>query len=136
MFAVLETPMLLAPALRRVILPVALSGFGATLGLVFTAAWSGLLFALMLINGDSQRTFAVSRLTFVTRFSVGCGQMMAASAPALIRGALCFVFIQRQLVQGLTAGGKGQRRARLTARTSVGWWSATAAGLSKSQAPR
>ena len=40
-------------ALRRVILPLTLPGLGATLGFVFTAAWSELLFALMLINSDS-----------------------------------------------------------------------------------
>ena len=91
-------------ALRRVILPLTLPGLGATLGFVFTAAWSELLFALMLINSDSQKTFAVGLLTFVTKFSVGWGQMMAASVLALIPAVLFFVFIQRYLVQGLTAG--------------------------------
>jgi multiple sugar transport system permease protein len=91
-------------ALRRVILPLTLPGLGATLGFVFTAAWSELLFALMLINSDSQKTFAVGLLTFVTKFSVGWGQMTAASVLALIPAVLFFVFIQRYLVQGLTAG--------------------------------
>ncbi|HUL06798.1 MAG TPA: carbohydrate ABC transporter permease [Candidatus Acidoferrum sp.] len=91
-------------ALRRVILPLTLPGLGATLGFVFTAAWSELLFALMLINSDSQKTFAVGLLTFVTKFSVDWGQMMAASVLALIPAVLFFVFIQRYLVQGLTAG--------------------------------
>jgi multiple sugar transport system permease protein len=91
-------------ALRRVIVPLTLPGLGATLGFVFTAAWSELLFALMLINSDSQKTFAVGLLTFVTKFSVGWGQMMAASVLALIPAVLFFVFIQRYLVQGLTAG--------------------------------
>ena len=91
-------------ALRRVILPLTLPGLGATLGFVFTAAWSELLFALMLINSDSQKTFAVGLLTFVSKFSVDWGQMMAASVLALIPAVLFFVFIQRYLVQGLTAG--------------------------------
>ena len=91
-------------ALRRVILPLTLPGLGATLGFVFTAAWSELLFALMLINSDSQKTFAVGLLTFVTKFSVDWGQMMAACVLALIPAVLFFLFIQRYLVQGLTAG--------------------------------
>ena len=91
-------------ALRRVILPLTLPGLGATLGFVFTAAWSELLFALMLINSDSQKTFAVGLLTFVTKFSVDWGQMMAACVLALVPAVLFFLFIQRYLVQGLTAG--------------------------------
>ena len=93
-----------AGALRRVIVPLTLPGLGATLGFVFTAAWSELLFALMLINSDRQKTFAVGLLTFIGKFSVDWGQMMAASVLALIPACLFFVFIQRYLVQGLTAG--------------------------------
>jgi len=91
-------------ALRRVIVPLTLPGLGATLGFVFTAAWSELLFALMLINSDSQKTFAVGLLTFISKFSVDWGQMMAASVLALIPACAFFLFIQRYLVQGLTAG--------------------------------
>ena len=91
-------------ALVRVILPLTLPGMAATLGFVFTAAWSELLFALMLINSDSAMTFPVGLLTFVSKFSVDWGQMMAASVLALIPACLFFALIQRYLVQGLTAG--------------------------------
>ncbi|RUV71586.1 MAG: carbohydrate ABC transporter permease, partial [Mesorhizobium sp.] len=43
-------------------------------------------------------------LTFVSKFSVDFGQMMAAGVLALIPACLFFLFIQRYLVQGLTAG--------------------------------
>jgi multiple sugar transport system permease protein len=91
-------------ALWRVIVPLTLPGMGATLGFVFTAAWSELLFALMLINNDQKATFPVGLLTFVSKFSVDWGQMMAAAVLALIPACLFFAFIQRYLVQGLTAG--------------------------------
>lgn len=91
-------------ALRRVVLPLTLPGMGATLGFVFTAAWSEMLFALMLINSDSQKTFAVGLSTFVAKFGVDWGQMTAASVLALIPVCLFFAVIQRYLVQGLTAG--------------------------------
>jgi multiple sugar transport system permease protein len=91
-------------ALRRVIFPLTLPGMAATLGFVFTAAWSELLFALMLINSEEKMTFAVGLLTFVSKFSVDWGQMMAAAVLALIPACLFFAFIQRYLVQGLTAG--------------------------------
>ena len=91
-------------ALRRIIFPLTLPGLGATLGFVFTAAWSELLFALMLINSNDQMTFAVGLLTFVSKFSVDFGQMMAAGVLALLPACLFFAFIQRYLIQGLTAG--------------------------------
>src|SRR3954471_18970623 len=91
-------------AFRQIILPLTLPGIAATLGFVFTAAWSELLFALMLINGNDAATFPVGLLTFVSKFSVDFGQMMAAGVLALIPACLFFLFIQRYLVQGLTAG--------------------------------
>jgi multiple sugar transport system permease protein len=91
-------------ALRRIVLPLTMPGMGATLAFVFTAAWSELLFALMLINSESQKTFSVGLLTFVGKFAVDWGQMMAASVLALIPVCVFFVFLQRYLVTGLTAG--------------------------------
>ncbi|MHA1566904.1 MAG: carbohydrate ABC transporter permease [Alphaproteobacteria bacterium] len=91
-------------ALRKIVFPLTLPGMGATLGFVFTAAWSELLFALMLINSADNMTFPVGLLTFVSKFSVDFGQMMAAGVLALIPACLFFAFIQRYLIQGLTAG--------------------------------
>ena len=93
-----------AQAMRRVIVPLTLPGMGATLGFVFTAAWSELLFALMLISNETQKTFAVGLLTYIGKFAVDWGQMMAASILALIPVCIFFGFLQRYLVTGLTAG--------------------------------
>jgi multiple sugar transport system permease protein len=91
-------------ALRRVVVPLTLPGMAATLGFVFTAAWSELLFALMLINAEEKMTFPVGLLTFVSKFAVEWGQMMAATVLALIPACALFALIQRYLVRGLTAG--------------------------------
>ena len=91
-------------ALTRVILPLTLPGMAATVGFVFTAAWSELLFALMLIDDENEKTFAVGLLTFIGKFDVDWGQMMAASMLGLIPAGLFFLLLQRYLVAGLSAG--------------------------------
>ncbi|MCB8839921.1 carbohydrate ABC transporter permease [Aurantimonas sp. VKM B-3413] len=91
-------------AFRQIIVPLTLPGMAATLGFVFTAAWSELLFALMLISKTDVSTFPVGLLSFVSKFGVDFGQMMAAGVLALIPAVLFFLLIQRFLVQGLTAG--------------------------------
>ncbi len=91
-------------AVRQVILPLTLPGIAATLGFVFTAAWSELLFAMMLNSNDHKKTFPVGLLDFVSKFAVDFGQMMAAGVLALIPVCIFFFLIQRHLVQGLTAG--------------------------------
>jgi multiple sugar transport system permease protein len=93
-----------AGAAWRIVLPLTLPGLGAMLGFVFTAAWSELLFALMLNSSSSKNTFPVGLLSFVSKFSVDFGQMMAAGILALVPVCLFFMFVQRYLVQGLTAG--------------------------------
>lgn len=91
-------------ALRTVLVPLTLPGLAATTGFVFTAAWSELLFALMLNSSSAASTFPVGLLAFVSKFSVDFGQMMAAAVLALLPVCLLFAAIQRHLVRGLTAG--------------------------------
>lgn len=91
-------------ALIRVILPLALPGLIATIGFVFVAAWSELLFALMFINTDEIKTFPVGLLSFISKFNVDWGQMTAATVMGLVPVLVFFALIQRHLVGGLTAG--------------------------------
>lgn len=91
-------------ALRLIVLPLCLPGLAATLGFVFTAAWSELLFSLMFISSERSKTFSVGLLSFVQKFGVDWGQMMAATTLALIPVMIFFAIIQRYLVRGLTAG--------------------------------
>ena len=91
-------------AFYRIILPLTLPGIAATLGFVFTAAWSELLFALMLNSQQDATTFPVGLLTFISKFSVDFGQMMAAGVLVLLPVCIFFLLIQRHLVRGLTAG--------------------------------
>lgn len=91
-------------ALWRVVLPLTRPGLVATLGFVFTGAWSELLFGLMLINSDANKTVAVGLLSFVGKFGVDWGQITAAAVLSLLPVLVFFGVIQRYLVSGLTAG--------------------------------
>jgi multiple sugar transport system permease protein len=91
-------------AMRSVIAPLTLPGLAATFSFVFTAAWSELLFALMLNSSTAASTFPVGLLAFVSKFSVDFGQMTAAGVLALLPVCGFFFLIQRHLLQGLTAG--------------------------------
>src|SRR5450755_1367178 len=53
-------------AAYRIAVPLTLPGLAATLGFVFTAAWSELLFALMLNSSNAASTFPVGLLAFVS----------------------------------------------------------------------
>src|ERR1700676_3919233 len=83
-------------AFRRIILPLTVP--------CIAAACSELLFALILNSSSRASTFPVGLLSFVSKFSIDFGQMMAAGVLALIPACLFFLLIQRFLVRGLTAG--------------------------------
>ena len=91
-------------ALRRMIVPLTLPGHGRDPGLRVHRRLVELLFALMLINSEAKMTFPVGLLTFVSKFAVEWGQMMAATVLALIPACIFFALMQRYLVRGLTAG--------------------------------
>jgi multiple sugar transport system permease protein len=91
-------------AALRIVLPLTLPGLAATLGFVFIAAWSELLFALMLNSSNAASTFPVGLLGFIARSSADFGRMTAAGSLALIPVCMIFLCLRRHLSQGLTAG--------------------------------
>ncbi len=91
-------------AMVKVVFPLTLPGLAATAGFAFTAAWSELFLALVLINREADKTIPPALLSFITKFSVDWGQMAAASVLLLIPVCLFFAFVQRYLVAGLTSG--------------------------------
>ena len=74
-------------AFRQIILPLTLPGIAATLGFVFTAAWSELLFALMLISGNDASDLpgraAHLRLEILGRLRADDGGGRAGAHPGL-----------------------------------------------------
>ena len=92
-------------ALRYVALPLIAPGMMATFMFIFLVAWDEFLFSLTLTSTNEMRTMAPALImTFFTRYNYRWGPMMAASVVVSIPVFAMFLFLQRYLIQGLTAG--------------------------------
>jgi multiple sugar transport system permease protein len=90
-------------ALFRVIVPAAMPGIITVSVYAFMTAWGEVLFASVMTN-DSTRTLAVGLQEYATQNDVYWNQVMAASLVVSAPVVIAFLFLQRYLVAGLTAG--------------------------------
>jgi len=92
-------------AFNKIIVPLAIPGVVSTFFMAIVIAWDEYIFALTLITSNSMRTLPIGIVgSFVGEFSVKWGEMMAAAVMMSIPLVVIFLFLQRYLVQGLTAG--------------------------------
>ena len=91
-------------AILRVAVPLARSGLIATFLFAFISAWNELLFAIMFLNSDQTFTLPIGLYTFISKYDVHWGRMMAGSTIALIPALAVFGFVQRYMVGGLVSG--------------------------------
>jgi multiple sugar transport system permease protein len=90
--------------LGRILLPLSGPALLATGVFAFVHAWNEFMFGYVLINDDARRTLTPGIMLFEGDHITDWGSLMAASALAVIPVALCFVWLQRYLVEGLAAG--------------------------------
>ncbi len=62
------------------------------------------MFALTFITSESKRTLPVGIFDFVGQYETNWGNLMAASVLICIPVFFLFLFVQKQLVGGLTQG--------------------------------
>ena len=91
-------------ALFRVIIPVSLPGMAAVATLAFLTAWREFLFALVFIDSEELKTITLAIANFIVRLHVDWGAMLAGGTIAMIPILIVFMFFQRYIVEGLTAG--------------------------------
>ena len=91
-------------ALFRVVLPLARSGIAATGVLIAVSAWNEFLFALMLTNSESSRTWPVVLQLMVGEFQLPWGLLAAGGMISILPIIVFFAFAQRALVRGLLVG--------------------------------
>jgi multiple sugar transport system permease protein len=91
-------------AFRRIILPLAAPGVLAAGLFAFTQAWNEFLYALVFISDVKQRTLPVGLSTFITGDVYGWGYLMAGAVLTTLPVILVYTYLQRYMVEGLTAG--------------------------------
>ena len=91
-------------SLWRVVLPVMFPGIVADFVFAFIGAWNELIAAVIFLNSQSQWTIPVGLKSLIGKYNVDWGTMMAGGVLALIPTAIMFVFVQKYIVEGLTAG--------------------------------
>jgi len=92
-------------AFRRVILPLAAPGVLAASLYAFTQAWNEFLYALVFITDVKLRTLPVGLSTFITGDVYGWGYLMAGAVLTTLPVIAAYIYLQRYMVEGLTAGG-------------------------------
>lgn len=92
-------------ALIRVILPLSSSGIVAIALYTFLLSWDDYLYCLTLISSDKLRTLSTGiSLRYLGELSYDWGRVMTVSVMSSIPLLMIFIFLQKYMVQGLTAG--------------------------------
>lgn len=92
--------------LFKVIFPLAKPGFLAVAIYSFLLSWDDFLYAITLINKDPLRTLPSGiSIRYLGEFAYDWANVMTVSVVATIPILLLFLFFQKYMVAGLTAGG-------------------------------
>jgi ABC-type glycerol-3-phosphate transport system permease component len=91
-------------ALIKIVFPVAAPGIVVTFVQAFIMGWNEYMFALAFMNRNSQWTIPVALGSFRGQYIVNWGYLFAGSVLLTLPVLLLFLFFQRWLVTGLSAG--------------------------------
>ncbi|MDR2889850.1 MAG: carbohydrate ABC transporter permease [Lachnospiraceae bacterium] len=90
--------------LLKIVLPLAKPGLMAVSLSVVIAIWQELMLAMTFTNVDELRPLMAGVSASITRAGIKWGQMTATGIIACVPIILIYVFLQRNLVEGLTGG--------------------------------
>jgi ABC-type glycerol-3-phosphate transport system permease component len=91
-------------ALFRVVLPMAAPGVAAVAIFAFVLAWQEYLYALVIMNTQEMQLLTVGASRIAGHERIVWGEMMAYAVMVTLPVVALFIFAQRYVVQGLTAG--------------------------------
>ena len=91
-------------AMIYVIFPLALPGIIAASIFSFIGSWDEFIFALTFTSSDRVRTLPIGLQRFIGSYEIYWNHLGAASVLTTIPVIILFLFIQKYMVKGLTAG--------------------------------
>ncbi|HHU79282.1 MAG TPA: carbohydrate ABC transporter permease [Clostridiales bacterium] len=91
-------------SLWRIIIPVLFPGIVAVFVFAFIGAWNDLLMGVIFTLSASNWTIPVGMKALIGKYNVHWGELMAGGVIALVPTIIMFAFVQRYIVEGLTAG--------------------------------
>lgn len=94
--------------LFRVVMPLCKPALAVLAIQVFFTNWNSFLFPFILTSRESLRTLPVALALYQGHQAIDWQHLMAGSTVAVIPVLVVFVFVQRQLVSGITAGAVKQ----------------------------
>lgn len=91
-------------AVFRISMPLAVPGMVATFMFAFLLSWQDLLWSMCLTSTDSVRPVTLGIAFLVGEFRIRWPMLTAASIMGSTPSIILYAFLQKSLVQGLTAG--------------------------------
>jgi multiple sugar transport system permease protein len=91
-------------AIFLVIFPILLPGIVATTVFTFIGAWNEFLFGLMLINKPQFFTLPIGLRYMQGEYNMAYGALASGSVISLLPVVILFAFVQKYMVQGMSAG--------------------------------
>ncbi len=91
-------------AIFKIIFPIIMPGIVAAGFFAFVSSWKEFLFAIMLMNNPDRFTIPVGLSYMMGEFDILYGTLAAGGIIAIIPSFLLFIYIQKYLVQNLSAG--------------------------------
>jgi multiple sugar transport system permease protein/raffinose/stachyose/melibiose transport system permease protein len=88
----------------RIVLPVSIPSLIATSLFAFVNAWNEFMFGYVFINDDDHRTLTPGIMLFKGLYMTDWGSISAASVLSVLPVVVMFAYMQRFLVEGMTAG--------------------------------
>jgi raffinose/stachyose/melibiose transport system permease protein len=88
----------------RILLPLARPALGAVAALTMIASWNDLLVPLIVLNSDKLWTLPLGTMQFQGQYSQDLALISAFVALSAIPTIIFYIFAERQIVSGLTAG--------------------------------